>query len=127
MQAAEPLLRELIILLFCHAVDQIVFNHSHAKYFMYYNIYPVNLQYSNYKHVFSIRVKKLWILIRWLHQKSADLDLHCFQKQMDLGSAGQLSGRALPFQFFLLYFLCSPTGVRFFKEILSNFILNVAT
>ena len=26
-------------------------------------------------------VKKVWILISWLHQKPADLDLHCFQKR----------------------------------------------
>ena len=32
----------------------------------------------------------MWILISWLHQKPADLDLHCFQKKwINLGSAGQ--------------------------------------
>ena len=25
--------------------------------------------------------KTVWILIRWLHQKPADLDLNCFQKK----------------------------------------------
>ena len=34
-------------------------------------------------------MKTVWILISWLHQKPADLDLQCFQKQMNLGSAGQ--------------------------------------
>ena len=29
----------------------------------------------------------MWILIRWLHQKPADLDLHCFQKRINTGSA----------------------------------------
>ena len=32
---------------------------------------------------------KQWILIRWLQQKSTDLDLLCFQKGINLGSAGQ--------------------------------------
>ena len=27
--------------------------------------------------------------IRWLHQKPADLDPQCFQKRINLGSAGQ--------------------------------------
>ena len=33
--------------------------------------------------------KTVWILIRWLHQKPADLDLQCFQKRINHGSAGQ--------------------------------------
>ena len=33
--------------------------------------------------------KTVWILIRWLLQKPADLDLHCFQKWIGLGSALQ--------------------------------------
>ena len=34
----------------------------------------------------------MWILIRWLCQKQADLDLKCFQqKRINLGSAGQWS------------------------------------
>ena len=31
----------------------------------------------------------MWILIRWLRQKPADLDLQCFQKRINEGSAGQ--------------------------------------
>ena len=31
----------------------------------------------------------MWILIRCLHQKPADLDLHCFQKKINLVSVGQ--------------------------------------
>ena len=31
----------------------------------------------------------MWILIRWLHQKPADLNLHCFQKRINPVSAGQ--------------------------------------
>ena len=34
--------------------------------------------------------KTVWILIRWLNQKSADLNVQCFQEQqINLGSAGQ--------------------------------------
>ena len=28
-------------------------------------------------------MKKVWLLISWLHQKTADLDLHCFQKRVE--------------------------------------------
>ena len=31
----------------------------------------------------------MWILIRWLPQKPADLDLKCFQKRKHAGLAGQ--------------------------------------
>ena len=54
----------------------------HAKY-----IYPVNLQHSSCKHVFSIKSKTVWILISWLLMKPADLDLHCFLKRIYSGSA----------------------------------------
>ena len=33
--------------------------------------------------------KTLWIHIRWLRQKPDDLDLQCFKKEKNLGSAGQ--------------------------------------
>ena len=33
--------------------------------------------------------KTVQILIRWLLMKPSDLDLHCFLKKIDLGSAGQ--------------------------------------
>ena len=33
--------------------------------------------------------KTVWILIRWLHQKPADLDLQCFHKGINLSLAGQ--------------------------------------
>ena len=34
--------------------------------------------------------KTVWILIRWLRQKPADLDLQCFEKKtINLGSVGQ--------------------------------------
>ena len=29
-----------------------------------------------------MQFEKVWILISWLHQKPADLDLHCFQKSI---------------------------------------------
>ena len=31
----------------------------------------------------------MWILIRWLRQKPADLDLQCFKKRIKPDSAGQ--------------------------------------
>ena len=31
----------------------------------------------------------MWILIKWLRQKSADLDLHCFQNRINQSSAAQ--------------------------------------
>ena len=54
--------------------------------------YPFfNLQNFSCKHVISIRVEHSVdrIQIRWLHQKPSDLDLQCFQKRINLGSAGQ--------------------------------------
>ena len=38
---------------------------------------------------FHTEWKTLWVSIRWLHQKSADLNLQCFQKRIHLDSAGQ--------------------------------------
>ena len=32
----------------------------------------------------------MWNLIRWLCQKPDDLNLQCFQKKINLGSAGQV-------------------------------------
>ena len=32
----------------------------------------------------------MWILIRWLHQKPADLDHHCFLKRINPGFAGHV-------------------------------------
>ena len=37
---------------------------------------------------FLSEMKTVWILIRWLHQKPSDLDLHCFQNKINSGSAG---------------------------------------
>ena len=31
----------------------------------------------------------VWNLIRWLRQKQADIDLPCFQKRINQGTAGQ--------------------------------------
>ena len=52
-------------------------------------IFSVNLQHSSCKllHVISIRVETVCILIRWLSQKPADLDLQCFQKGTVSGSS----------------------------------------
>ena len=38
---------------------------------------------------FQSEWKTVWILIRWLRQKPADLDLQCFQKRINPHSAGQ--------------------------------------
>ena len=39
--------------------------------------------------------KTVQILIRWLHQKPSDLDLHCFLKRINPGSAEQGLGCVL--------------------------------
>ena len=62
---------------------------SRVNSFMYFTspkfFHPVRLQ-----HFFSIRVEHtLWSLIRRFRQKPADLDLQCFQKRINPGSAGQ--------------------------------------
>ena len=50
----------------------------------------VNLQHGP---VVSMHLHAEWktvlIQISWLHQKPADLDLQCFQKRINSGSAGQ--------------------------------------
>ena len=49
--------------------------------------------------------KTVQILIRWLHQKPADLDLHCFQNRIYPGTAEQglsfscFYSSTLPFEF----------------------------
>ena len=45
---------------------------------------------------FQSEWKTVWILIRWLHEKPADLDLQYFQNRINLGSAGQ--GSSMYFQ-----------------------------
>ena len=64
---------------------------------------PVNLQYSSCKHAFSNIAEKLWILIRWLRQKPADLDLQCFQKIINSRSA--LQGIKTFIDILFLYYL----------------------
>ena len=32
----------------------------------------------HYQYSFMVGIKKVWILISWLHRKPAYLDLHCF-------------------------------------------------
>ena len=36
---------------------------------------------------FQSESKTVWVLIRWLHEKPADLDLHCFQIKYKSGSS----------------------------------------
>ena len=73
---------------------------------MYYTppqLYPVNMQYSIYKHVFT-KWKTVWILISWLCEKPADQDIHCFLKRLYPGSAGQcLSGLLIKFGNLIIY------------------------
>ena len=47
--------------------------------------YPVNLQHSSNKHVFTSILEKVVDpdQMRWLCQKPADLDLKCFFKKKD--------------------------------------------
>ena len=58
---------------------QLCFNPCHAEYFLcttlLHNFYYVKLQHSSFKHVFSSGRKTVWLLIIWLYQKPADLDL----------------------------------------------------
>ena len=49
--------------------------------------YPVNLQYSSCKHVFSTNVETVLILIKQLCQKPSVLDILCFQNRVNLDSA----------------------------------------
>ena len=49
--------------------------------------------------------KTMQILIRWLHQKPSDLDLHCFLKRICLGSAGQV---LILYIYICRYFDCRP-------------------
>ena len=61
-------------------------------FFMYYTP-PQFLSWINLLHNPEIKAfiaATVWILIRQLHLKPADLDLQCFQKRINLGSAGQL-------------------------------------
>ena len=50
------------------------------------------LTYSIFQSVQSYNSKEgienMWILIRWLNQKQADLDLQCFQNRIYPASAG---------------------------------------
>ena len=57
----------------------------HSSHFFY----PVNQQLSSCIHVFSINGKTATILISWLHNKPADLDLHCFLRWVNLLSVEQ--------------------------------------
>ena len=54
----------------------------------------------------------MWILIRWHCQKPADVDLQCFQKRINLGSAGQgLIGRAILLLLFMNIEIIGITAV----------------
>ena len=60
---------------------------------------------------FQLEWKTVWILIRWLHQKPADLNGQCFQKRIYPGSAGGGRGGGggkfsaqFPLEFRLLFF-----------------------
>ena len=44
-----------------------------------FKLYPNNMHQFICKHVIQLECKTAQILIRWLHQKPAFLDLQCFQ------------------------------------------------
>ena len=51
--------------------------------------YRYNAAFKFISMYFQSIWKTVWIQIRWLHQKPSDLDLQCFQKWTNLGSAGK--------------------------------------
>ena len=57
----------------------------------------------------------MWILISWLRQKPADLDLQCFQKRINPGSAAQG---------FSFYFQVMPSKLIPVSIIESHFLFN---
>ena len=75
-------------------------NSCHAEYYFMHNTsphyIPVNMQHldsynmqpSSCKYTL-IEHKAVWILIRWLNQKAADLDVQCFQETEKMDSAGK--------------------------------------
>ena len=64
------------------------FNPCHAEYFKYYTP-PQSSSIPVASMLFQSECETVWIQISWLHQKPADLDLPCFKKRTDPGSAGQ--------------------------------------
>ena len=54
-----------------------------------YFFYPINLQHLSSKHVFSIRMKNSMDPDQMASAEANDLDLQCFQKRINPGSAGQ--------------------------------------
>ena len=56
--------------------------HSSPNFILLTCSFPVSMYFQS-------EWKTVWILIIWLHQKPADLDLQCFQKRINHGSAGQ--------------------------------------
>ena len=78
----------------CLGVSQIQkVNPCHAVYFYILHSSRICIVFARTTTVVSMQFlsewKTVWILIRWLHQKSADLDLQCFLNRIKLGSALQ--------------------------------------
>ena len=73
-------------------VSLIFFNPCHAEYLHVLHSSPIFILLTGTIPVVSMglqaELKTVLILIRWLPQRPADLDRHCFQKRINLGSAG---------------------------------------
>ena len=67
-------------------------NPCHAEYFhvqiLLPNFHPINPQDSSIEHVFISWVENSKDPDQLASQKTADLDLQCFEKGINLGSAG---------------------------------------
>ena len=61
---------------------------------------PIHFHIPNVSMYFHSEWKTVWILIRWLHQKPSDQNLQCFQKRINLCSAGE------GLNYFCLVLLC---------------------
>ena len=85
--------KTILVKIFILSIFEWPFHTGLTVYTALLNFYPVNLQHSSCKHVFSIRVENSvdpdQMAFRWLCQKPSDLDLQCFQKRINPGSAGQ--------------------------------------
>ena len=65
-------------------------NPCHAEYFMYYTplqFLSFNCSIPVINMSLQAEWKTVWILIRWLHEKPADLNLQCFQKRINPGTS----------------------------------------
>ena len=64
-------------------------SHKKMAHVLIMNLIATCMWFLPSMHLQSER-KKVWNVIIWLHQKSADLDLQCFQARTNLGSAWEV-------------------------------------